>query len=88
MKNDSRGIALTGANDRTLARYEAAVEQFQTYVGDPIATIDEALGEAPSFVAAHLFKAIVLCTLAERRCRMKWPSFCAWLTRTRTRTLR
>src|SRR4030095_4694160 len=67
MKNDSRDIALTGANDRALARYDAAVEQFQAYVGDPIATIDEALGEAPSFVAAHLFKAIVFCTLAERR---------------------
>src|SRR4029453_4538276 len=67
MKNDSRGIALTGANDRALPRYAPAVEQFQAYVGDPIATIDEALGEAPSFVAAHLFKAIVFCTLAERR---------------------
>jgi tetratricopeptide (TPR) repeat protein len=67
MKKDSRGISLSGANDRALARYEAAVGQFQTYVGDPITTIDEALGEAPSFVAAHLFKVIVLCTLAERR---------------------
>ena len=67
MKTDSRGIAVTGANDAALARYEAAMEQFQTYVGDPIATIDEALGEAPSFIAAHLLKAIVLCTLAERR---------------------
>ena len=43
MKKDSRGIALTGASELALARYETAIEQFQTYVGDPIATIDEAL---------------------------------------------
>jgi tetratricopeptide (TPR) repeat protein len=67
MKTDSRGIALTGASDDALARYETAIEQFQTYVGDPVATIDEALASAPSFVAGHLFKAIVLYTLGERR---------------------
>jgi tetratricopeptide (TPR) repeat protein len=67
MKTDSRGIALTGADDRALARYETAIEQFQTYVGDPIATIDEALAQAPAFVAGHLLKALVVYTLAERR---------------------
>ena len=67
MKTDSRGTALTGANERALARYEAAIEQFQSYVGDPVATIDVALAEAPSFVAGHLLKALVLYTLAERR---------------------
>ena len=67
MKKDSRGIALTGASELALARYETAIEQFQTYVGDPIATIDEALLDAPSFVAGHLMKALVLYTLAERR---------------------
>jgi tetratricopeptide (TPR) repeat protein len=50
-----------------LRRYEAALEQFQAYVGDPIATIDEALQAAPAFIAGHVLKALVLYTLAERR---------------------
>ena len=54
MKKDSRGMALTGADERALARYETAIEQFQTYVGDPVATIYQALAESPSFVAGHL----------------------------------
>ncbi len=67
MKTDSRGVPVTGADAFALARYETAVEQFQTYVGDPIATIDEALQAAPAFVAGHLLKALVLYTLAERK---------------------
>jgi tetratricopeptide (TPR) repeat protein len=67
MKNDSRGVALSGASEPALARYETAIEQFQSYVGDPVATIDEALAETPSFVAGHLLKGLLLYTLAERR---------------------
>ena len=44
-----------------------AIEQFESYVGDPVGTIDEALAETPSFVAGHLLKGLVLYTLAERR---------------------
>ena len=67
MKTDSRGVPVTGADAFALARYETAVEQFQTYVGDPIGTIDEALQAAPAFIAGHLLKALVLYTLAERK---------------------
>jgi hypothetical protein len=67
MKQDSRGIPLTNADEFALGRYEDAVEQFATYVGDPIATIDEALQRRPEFVAGHILKALVLYTLAERR---------------------
>src|SRR5512144_2488980 len=67
MKTDFRGIPVTGADAYALGRYEAAIEQFQSYVGDPIATIDEALQSAPAFVAGHLLKALVLYTLAERK---------------------
>ena len=34
MKKDSRGIALTNADEFALGRYEDAVEQFASYVGD------------------------------------------------------
>jgi tetratricopeptide (TPR) repeat protein len=64
---DSRGIPVTGADAAALASYEKALAQFQSYVGDPIATIDEALRSAPAFVSGHLLKALVLYTLAERR---------------------
>ncbi|HVF64611.1 MAG TPA: tetratricopeptide repeat protein [Casimicrobiaceae bacterium] len=67
MKNDLRGIPVTGADSVAILRYETALKQFQSYVGDPIATIDEAIAQAPGFIAAHLFKAFVLYTLAERQ---------------------
>ena len=67
MAIDSRGVPLTGADAFALARYETALEQFQSYVGDPILTIDEALQAAPSFIAGHLLKALALYTLAERK---------------------
>lgn len=67
MNKDSRGIAMTGADAFAVARYERALEQFQSYVGDPIATIDEAVQASPAFVAGHLLKALVLYTLAERK---------------------
>jgi tetratricopeptide (TPR) repeat protein len=58
---------MTGASEHAVAQYEAAIGQFQSYVGDPVATLDEAIAEAPAFVAGHLMKALVLYTLAERR---------------------
>ena len=67
MNRDSRGVAMTGADAFALARYETALEQFQGYVGDPVATIDEAVQAAPAFIAGHLLKALVLYTLAERK---------------------
>jgi tetratricopeptide (TPR) repeat protein len=67
MSRDSRGISVTGADAFALARYEVALEQFQSYVGDPIATIEEALQASPSFIAGHLLKALALYTLAERK---------------------
>src|SRR5688572_16860118 len=50
-----------------LARYDAALLQFKTYRGDPIATIDEVLAVAPDLVRAHAFRALALMTFAERR---------------------
>ncbi len=58
---------MTGADAFALTRYETALQQFQAYMGDPVATIDEALRAAPSFIAGHLLKALALYTLAERR---------------------
>ena len=57
MTTDVRGVPMTGADAFAIARYETALQQFQAYVGEPVATIDEALQAAPSFIAGHLLKA-------------------------------
>lgn len=67
MKTDMRGVPVTGADSLSLLRYETALNQFHSYVGDPVATIDEAITAAPAFIAAHLFKSLVLYTLSERK---------------------
>jgi tetratricopeptide (TPR) repeat protein len=67
MATDARGIPLTGADDFAAARYDTALTQFASYVGDPIATLDEALAACPGFVGAHLMKALAMYTLAERQ---------------------
>ncbi|MGE5169402.1 MAG: tetratricopeptide repeat protein [Rudaea sp.] len=67
MKTDLRGVPVTGGDGFALERYETALRQYQSYVGDPVATIDEALAAQPAFVAGHLLKALVFYTLGERR---------------------
>ncbi len=52
MNKDSRGIGMTGADAFAVARYERALEQFQSYVGAPTATIDEAVQASPK-AAVH-----------------------------------
>jgi tetratricopeptide (TPR) repeat protein len=67
MSQDPRGVPVSGADGTVLDLYETALGQFQSYVGDPIATIDRALAHAPDFVLGHLFRATVLMTFAEQR---------------------
>jgi tetratricopeptide (TPR) repeat protein len=67
MSRDARGVPLSCGNWRALELYETALAQYQTYVGDPIATIDQALAEVPDFVLGHLFRATVLMTFTEQR---------------------
>ncbi len=66
MQVDARGVALTGASAFARDRYDVAVQQYQSYVGDPVATLDTALADSPGFVAGHAFKAIALFTMAEK----------------------
>lgn len=67
MTMDARGTPVSCGERAALDRFEEALRQAQTYVGDPIATIERALAEHPDFVAGHLLKAGALATLAERR---------------------
>jgi tetratricopeptide (TPR) repeat protein len=67
MRHDARGVPVSAGRAESLTRYETALRQFQSYVGDPIATLDAALAEDPEFVTGHLMKALVLYTLGERK---------------------
>jgi tetratricopeptide (TPR) repeat protein len=67
LHEDARGTPVSCADTATLALYEQALLQYQSYVGDPIATIDQALAARPDFVLGHLFRAGVLMTFGEQR---------------------
>jgi hypothetical protein len=54
---DSLGNTLTGAAPASLAAYETALHQLRCYVGDPVASVDQALAVSPDFVMAHVLKA-------------------------------
>jgi hypothetical protein len=66
MMEDHRGMSVTGANAQSLALYEKAIAQFNCYVGDPVATLGEAIAESPSFPMAHALKAYLLLTTTEK----------------------
>ncbi len=67
MQHDARGLVVTIWNDSALEPFERAIRAFQTYRGDPLAALDEALSRDPDFAAAAATKALVLMTLFERR---------------------
>jgi tetratricopeptide (TPR) repeat protein len=67
MNRDARDVPVSSASREALAGYEKALAQFQSYVGDPIATLDATLAEAPDFVPGHLFKALALFTTSEKQ---------------------
>lgn len=54
---DSQGHALSGANSASLSAYQAALDQFRCFVGDPVASVDTALQASPDMTMAHLLKA-------------------------------
>ncbi|MGH8667878.1 MAG: tetratricopeptide repeat protein, partial [Burkholderiales bacterium] len=67
MHRDARDVPVSAASAKALAGYETALSQFQSYVGDPIATLDATLAEAPGFVIGHLFKALAMYTASEKQ---------------------
>jgi hypothetical protein len=67
MHDDARGLTTTVSNPRALEAYERALHAFQTFRGDPLAPLDEAIRLDPGFAAAYAAKALLLCTVFERR---------------------
>ena len=66
MNHDVRGVPVSHADAQALDAYETALRQFQSYMGDPVATIDGALAQSPDFVIGHLFRALAMFTMGEK----------------------
>ncbi|HET9942708.1 MAG TPA: tetratricopeptide repeat protein [Terriglobia bacterium] len=64
---DARDVPVTCSQPEVLNLYEKALGQYQSYIGDPLATIEEALRRAPDFTLGHLFRACALMMMSERR---------------------
>ncbi len=54
---DSNGYGITGANAASLAHLERAIAQFRCYVGDPVASAEQAIAASPGCVMAHVLHA-------------------------------
>ena len=54
---DSCGLTVTGASPDALERYESACHQFRCYIGDPVATVEQALEAGDGMPMAHALKA-------------------------------
>jgi hypothetical protein len=67
MHDDARGLTTTVSDPRALDAFERGLRAFQTYRGDPLAPLDEAIRLDPGFAAGYAAKALLLCTVFERR---------------------
>jgi len=67
MTPDARGLSQATHDTGALAQYEQALVAFQTYRGDPLAPLEEAITRDPGFTGAHIAKALILMTFLERR---------------------
>ena len=65
--SDKRDVPVSTTNQAALDKFEAALAELQTYRGDPVATIDEALATDPDFVLGHCFKAQLFLLATERK---------------------
>ena len=64
---DTRGAPMSATDPATLDLFEEALRQFQSYVGDPVATLDRALEARPDFAMGHALRAAALISFAEQR---------------------
>lgn len=57
MHADAQGNALSGATSEAASLFDAALEAFNIYRGDPVGIADQAIAIAPEFAMAHILKA-------------------------------
>lgn len=63
---DALGLEVTGATPSALEHYQRALRELQCFIGDPVASIDQAIAAAPDFLMAHVFKGYLFGLATER----------------------
>ncbi|MGY8527054.1 tetratricopeptide repeat protein [Paracidovorax citrulli] len=63
--SDSRHLQVSSGNIRSIERYDAALELFNGYYGDPLTLIENALAEEPDFMMGHAMRAGLLVTAGD-----------------------
>ena len=66
MTKDSLDLELTGASPQALAHYERSLHELQCFVGDPVASVEQAIAASPGFVMAHVLKGYLFGLATER----------------------
>lgn len=66
---DCRGVSHTTNDPNAIARLELATARCASYIGDPLAPIEEALAADPDFAMGHAFKAGIAVLVGERSSR-------------------
>jgi tetratricopeptide (TPR) repeat protein len=65
-RTDARGAPLSTGSANAIEIYERAMAALNSYFGDPVAAIDEALAAEPDFVAGHVLRAGAICMATQR----------------------
>lgn len=65
MLTDRQSNPVSGATPAAVRHFDEALHSFNIYRGDPIASLDAATTEAPSFAQAHLLKGFILALATE-----------------------
>jgi hypothetical protein len=63
---DARDLPLTNVSEAERDIFERALGQFQTYTGDPVATIEGVLAARPDFMLGHVMRAHLMLTATEK----------------------
>jgi len=64
---DVRGVPVSSCDRESLDDFETALYQFQSYFGDPTATLSATLARDPEFILGHIFMANALLMMSERQ---------------------
>jgi hypothetical protein len=65
MLSDRQSNPVSGATQEAVRHFDEALQSFNIYRGDPLASLDAAMAAAPSFAQAHLLKGYILALATE-----------------------
>ena len=65
MITDQQSNALSGASAQAAGLYDSALGSLNRFCGDPIALLDEAIAQSPTFAQAHLLKGFLFALATE-----------------------